>query len=241
MTMQITKYLFPLIVICAAAFSSVSCEQKVPAAAEQIDVVKTGTPVENKAEIKRSPGPNARQPNIVSRLQWKAKGARGEAKTHTIRYITLHHTAAPQKKGVAIESKMQNLQHFSQSESRLASGKMKPVWFDVPYHYYIAVDGKIAEGRDIKFVGDTNTDYDPAGHALIAIEGNFEIEDPSSEQLESLNKLLAWLAEYYEVPISEIKTHSDYASTACPGENLKKLLPHIRQKLRQNAGAETVR
>lgn len=126
---------------------------------------------------------------------------------------------------------MQNLQNFSQSESLLASGKMRPAWFDVPYHYYIAVDGKIADGWEIRFVGKTNTDYDPVGHTLIALEGNFETENPSLEQLESLRKLLAWLAEYYKVPVTEIKAHNDYASTACPGENLKKLFPSLRQKI----------
>ena len=126
---------------------------------------------------------------------------------------------------------MQNLQSFSQSEGRLASGKSKPAWFDVPYHYYIAADGIIAEGREIKFVGDTNTEYDPTGHALIVLEGNFETEEPSSKQKESLEKLAAWLASKWKVRASEIKAHNDYAATACPGVNLKKLLPELRQKI----------
>lgn len=178
-------------------------------------------------------GGGARQPEIISRQQWKAKKTVGKAKEHTIRYITIHHTATPQKENIAIEKKMQNLQNFSQSESPLASGKMKPVWFDVPYHYYVAVDGKIAEGREIKFAGDTNTDYDPTGHALVVLEGNFQTEEPSAKQKESLEALVAWLASRWKVPASGIKGHNDYAATACPGENLKKLLPALRQKISQ--------
>jgi N-acetyl-anhydromuramyl-L-alanine amidase AmpD len=150
---------------------------------------------------------------------------------HTLRHITIHHTATPQKEKITIEKKMQNLQSFSQSESRLASGRAKPAWPDVPYHYYIAVNGQIAEGRDIRYTGDTNTDYDPGGHALVVLEGNFEKERPTTKQLESLSALVAWLSASYEIPVSEIRAHDDYASTACPGINLKKLLPAIKQKV----------
>ena len=171
------------------------------------------------------------RPKIVSRKKWKAKDAIGQVKEHKIRFITIHHTATLQNPKLLIEKKMQNLQNFSQSESRLASGKLKPIWFDVPYHYYIAFDGIIAEGREIKFVGDTNTEYDPTGHALIVLEGNFETEQPSAEQLNSLQKLTAWLVLKWRVSVSEIKSHNDYAKTACPGENLKQLLPSLKKKI----------
>jgi hypothetical protein len=170
-------------------------------------------------------------PEIISRADWKAKVPVGTVKEHIIRFITIHHTASPQKENVAIEKKMQSLQNFSQREDRLASGKSKPVWFDIPYHYYIAVDGKIAEGREIKFVGDTNTEYDPTGHALIVLEGNFEIEQPSQNQLKALQELVAWLASKYQVPVDKIKAHNDFAKTACPGKNLKILLPGLREKV----------
>jgi hypothetical protein len=170
-------------------------------------------------------------PKVVSRKQWKAKDPVGKVKEHRIRFITIHHTATLQNRKISIERKMQNLQNFSQSESRLASGKLKPVWFDVPYHYYIAFDGVIAEGRELKFVGDTNTEYDPTGHALIVLEGNFETEQPSAEQLKSIQELSAWLAVKYGVSATEIKAHDDYAATACPGENLKNLFPALKQKI----------
>jgi hypothetical protein len=171
------------------------------------------------------------RPRILSRAEWNAKAPVGQMREHTLLHITIHHTASPPKAGLSIERKMQNLQSFSQSEGRLASGGRKPAWPDVPYHYYIAADGQIAEGRDIKYVGDTNTDYDPAGHVLIVLEGNFENEQPSSRQLESLHLLVAWLSANYSIPVSEIKAHNDYASTACPGVNLKRLLPSVRQQV----------
>lgn len=180
--------------------------------------------------------PRRPRPKILLRQEWKAKDAIGKMQPNIPQHITIHHTASPQKEGITIEKKMQNLQNFSQSESRLASGRNKPAWPDVPYHYYIAVDGQIAEGRDIKHVGDTNTDYDPGGHILIVLEGNFEQEQPSSKQLESLFELVALLSTNFEIPPSEIKAHNDYASTACPGVSLKNALPALRQRVADTRG-----
>lgn len=92
---------------------------------------------------------SAKRPPIVSRKQWNAKDPVGKAAKHKPRFITIHHTGMPQKPELSLEQKMRGLQNFSQNEGKLASGKSKPAWFDVPYHYYIASDGRIAEGRKI--------------------------------------------------------------------------------------------
>lgn len=172
------------------------------------------------------------RPPIVSRKEWNAKKPVGNAKKHAIRFITVHHTATTQKPDVSIEKKLQNLQAFSQRDDKLASGKLKPAWFDVPYHYYIAVDGRIAEGRKIRYVGDTNTEYDPTGHALIVVEGSFNTEEPTKEQIESLKKMIDWLAHKYRVPAANLKGHDDYAKTTCPGKKIKDMLPAFREKLK---------
>lgn len=236
-----------LVVLALVALSSCASpgeEKGSPATAREANAAPKQNQGDAQKTVDRNPTENlsidatadAARPRILSRSEWNAKEAVGEMEEHSLRHITIHHTASPQKQGVSVEKKMQNLQTFSQSEGRLASGGKKPAWPDVPYHYYIAVDGQIAEGRDIKYVGDTNTDYDPAGHALVVLEGNFEQEQPSSKQLESLRLLVAWLSATYSIPAAEIKGHSDYASTACPGKSLEKLLPVVRQ---QAAGSAT--
>jgi hypothetical protein len=88
----------------------------------------------------------------------------------------------------------------------------------------------------MKYVGDTNTDYDPSGHVLIVLEGNFEMEQPSAKQTDSLVALAAWLSTKFDIPTLEIKGHNDYASTACPGANLKNMLPTIRQRVAELRG-----
>lgn len=170
-----------------------------------------------------------KQPSVISRAEWKANKPVGEGKKHKIEFITIHHTATKQRTDLTIETKLKNLQAFSQRDDKLASGKLKPAWFDVPYHYYIAVDGKIAEGREIEYAGDTNTEYDPAGHALIVLEGSFGTDEPNAEQVKSLKAMVKWLASKYKVSGDKIKGHRDYAETGCPGANIEKLFPELRK------------
>jgi hypothetical protein len=169
------------------------------------------------------------RPPIVSRTEWGAARPVGDAKKHKIALITIHHTATNQRADVPVGTKMRALQAFSQREDKLASGKTKPAWFDIPYHFYIAADGRIAEGRSLKYAGDTNTEYDPAGHALVVLEGSFDKVQPTPAQIASLKLLVAWLARKYKVAPANIKGHSDYAKTACPGENVKVLLQELRR------------
>ncbi|MBV9773249.1 MAG: N-acetylmuramoyl-L-alanine amidase [Gemmatimonadetes bacterium] len=149
-------------------------------------------------------------------------------KTHTIDHITIHHTGEPSHPERTIEDKLRGLQKFSQAPATLEDGRVRDPWPDVPYHYYIDTAGRIAEGREIAYAGDTNTTYDPTGHLLIVVEGNFENEQPTAAQLESLRSLVRWAAWKWHVPASAIGKHNDYAVTLCPGKNLTPELPRLR-------------
>lgn len=127
---------------------------------------------------------------------------------------------------------MKGLQRFSQAKEKLADGRTKPAWPDVPYHFYVNVDGRIAEGRDINAVGDTNTGYDPAGFIQVVVEGNFETETLSDVQAKSLQVLLQWLKDRYNINASDILAHKDKAQTACPGKDLMDKLPGIVDALK---------
>jgi len=78
----------------------------------------------------------------------------------------------------------------------------------------------VYEARDTGFKGATGTNYDPDGHFLVVLEGNFENDVPTQRQLGSLVDVLAWAATEFDVSPSTIAGHRDHASTACPGGNL---------------------
>jgi hypothetical protein len=169
---------------------------------------------------------------ILKRESWKAKPAIGELKQHQPVAILVHHTGSTAKIKTELAQKMRGLQRFSQNKEKLADGRMKPAWPDVPYHFYIAVDGKIAEGRNINAVGDTNTAYDPTGFIQVVVEGNFETETVHEAQADSLRLLLQHLKDRYSLTQSDILAHNAKAQTACPGKDLAKRLPKIVEALR---------
>jgi N-acetyl-anhydromuramyl-L-alanine amidase AmpD len=176
--------------------------------------------------------PKVNSPPMLSRAEWQAAPPVLEMKTHRIDHITIHHTAVKQNPQRSLADKLKSLQKFSQNPGTLGSGKAKPAWPDVPYHYYIDCHGQIGEAREVKFVGDTNTAYDPTGHALVVLEGNFEEEQPTAAQLAALREMVAWLAARYQVAPDRVGGHQDFAQTLCPGKNLQALLPELRQAVR---------
>lgn len=175
--------------------------------------------------------PRVAAPEILSRAAWQATPPVAAMPLHRIVRLTLHHTAVPQNPHRTLTQKLQALQKFSQQPGTLGNGKPKPAWPDVPYHFYIDCQGNIGTGRELRFVGDTNTSYDPTGHALVVLEGNFEIESPPPAQLTALRQLLAWLAAEHRLTADRLGGHRDYAETLCPGKNLEALLPELRAAL----------
>jgi hypothetical protein len=135
-----------------------------------------------------------------------------QAHRQTITHITLHHQGEPFKPGTDPQQYLRNLQKWSRGTKH---------WLDIPYHYIIDLDGKIYEGRKIDYAGDTNTEYDPTGHALIEVVGNFEEVEPNQQQLDAVVRLMAMLAHKYGVTLDHIASHRDFsAQTVCPGANL---------------------
>jgi|GEM_PF-931524 len=177
-------------------------------------------------------------PEIISREKWGAQPPVMEMAAHTPKYITIHHTGMPQKPELTIVEKMKGLQNYSQRDAEMASGKIKKAWADVPYHFYVSTSGKIAEGRNINFEGDSNTDYDLDGHVLIVVEGTFNNEKVLPEQWKSLKKLVSYISEEYNIPLSTISGHKDQAETSCPGTDLYNRLPLLKTDQPVRIGAE---
>lgn len=151
--------------------------------------------------------------SIVTVQQWGGTPAVDSlAKRHTITHITLHHQGEPFPQGKDPVQYLRNLQQWSRTTKN---------WIDIPYHYIIDLNGVIYEGRDIRYAGDTNTEYDPTGHALIEVVGNFEEVEPNQAQLDAVVRVMSMLSHQFNVPADSIRAHKDYSTkTVCPGKNL---------------------
>lgn len=168
---------------------------------------------------------------FVPRTAWGARDPVLPMTRHVPSRLTIHHTATNQNPGRTIEQKLRGLQAFSQRDDSLASGKKKPAWADIPYHYYVAVDGAVGEGREWHSVGDTNTEYNPAGHLLVVVEGNFERDTLTSAQRRTLDVLVPALARHFRIESRLLATHRDFAETLCPGRNLYAEIPRLRERI----------
>ena len=132
---------------------------------------------------------------------------------HKITMITLHHEgdARPMTPKDDPVKKLRALQSWGARDKN---------WWDVPYHFLISLDGTIYEGRDYHYIGETNTKYNPEGHFLISVMGNYEIQKPTPEQIKSITDLMAWAVQEFNVPLDKIYGHRDLADTDCPGKYL---------------------
>ena len=150
---------------------------------------------------------------VVPASAWGSVPAQpGRLRPHRIERITLHHGGVPHRPGRETAEYLRSLQAWSRREKG---------WGDVPYHYIVDPAGVIHEGRPIGFAGDTNTDYDPSGHALVVVLGDFETEVPSEAQLAAAADAMAMIAARHGVPTDRIAGHKDHSGqTVCPGKNL---------------------
>ena|SRR3989344_1079082 len=176
---------------------------------------------------------SADAPTIVSRKDWGAQ-APNEVLMHAQipRGIVVHHSGEEQNAKYSLEEKLRFLQEFSMAPGVITETKQsKPAWGDVPYHFYIDATGRTGEGREIKFSGDTNTDYDTDGHIQIVVEGNFDKEQLKEEQITAFDSLVRWLAEAYHIAPGNITTHNDHVDTDCPGVYLKSHIDELRKEM----------
>ena len=134
-----------------------------------------------------------------------------------ITHITLHHTGDA-KPLLPSDDPVQHLRNL------FSWGARDRNWWDVPYHFLMDLNGTIYEGRDYHYMGETNTAYDPDGHFLISIIGNYNKQEPTQAQLNSIADLMAWAVKKFNVPLDNIGGHYNYAQTDCPGKNLRKYL-----------------
>ncbi|MCU0396141.1 MAG: peptidoglycan recognition protein family protein [Chitinophagaceae bacterium] len=151
-------------------------------------------------------------PAIVPRASWGALAPK-PYKQHTPVRITVHHEGTQLLPTDDAARKINRIQAWGMGPDRN--------WADIPYHFLIAPNGTIYEGRAVTTVGETNTEYDPTGHLLICCLGNYEVQEVSAETLQSLIQLIAWCSRQYKIPAETLSTHKDNSKqTTCPGKNL---------------------
>jgi N-acetyl-anhydromuramyl-L-alanine amidase AmpD len=129
------------------------------------------------------------------------------------RWIIIHHSATPAG----------NAAVFDRTHRRKG-------WDELAYHFVIgngtgSGDGQIEVGSrwpKQKWGAHAKTpdnQFNDFGIGICLV-GNFDIDRPTSAQLRSLTKLLAYLTKTYHIPPGRLLGHGEIKPTDCPGRNM---------------------
>lgn len=174
--------------------------------------------------------------DLICRGAWGAEKAGEGLVRHRIRRLTVHHSA------IALTDNREAPARFRSHQA----AHQERGWPDIAYHLLIDRNGNVYQGRRWRYRGDTATNYDPKTHLLVLCEGNFDEQGSTKAQVAALVDVLAWASERFGVRPGRIAGHRDYASTACPGDRLYRLIEdrtlrrRVRRRLR-SGGVELER
>jgi hypothetical protein len=156
---------------------------------------------------------------VISRAGWAARDPQAAMERHTPRRLTLHHTAVLLDDDADSPARIRQHQDYHMDDPAHD-------YPDLAYHFMVDRRGNVFEGRDLRYRGDTVTNYDPAGHFLVCCEGDYDQQRPTPTQLRSVAALFAWASREYGIPATgkTLAGHRDYADTTCPGKSLEKLI-----------------
>ncbi|MFH1232998.1 MAG: peptidoglycan recognition family protein [Patescibacteria group bacterium] len=137
-------------------------------------------------------------------------------------FIIIHHSATARDSTT--------LNAVNKAHQKSFNYKSSLGWY-VGYHYVIIGDGTVYQTRnDTDYGAHCRADNMNSKSIGICLFGNFEIEQPSEKQLESLKKIVEKLRKKYNIKNSNILGHCQIngSKTVCPGKNL---LSWIKYKL----------
>jgi len=117
----------------------------------------------------------------------------------------------------------------------IKAGHIRRGWHNIGYHFFIDGKGNLygypqARGQDQ--VGAHAKKPMNQMSLGICLAGNFEIEQPSKEQLNTLKNLIFELQAQWNIPNENILGHGEVkgAKTLCPGKNFMPFIIGLREK-----------
>lgn len=160
---------------------------------------------------------------MLPRVTWDKSGeAPAGLKPHTggkITNIVIHHTETPNEAAEKAPGRIESIRNWH------TKGRATP-WKDIAYHYFIAPDGKIYEGRNSSFQTDTGAAYPLDGTLTVSLLGDYRNSLPTPAALDALVYFIRSKRAEHGLNASAISTHGKRAGgkTDCPGLKLQQWL-----------------
>ena len=143
--------------------------------------------------------------------------------THIFR-ITIHHSG---DEGDIEGDPEQMLRHFEHIHTHNKG------WACIGYHFIIAPDGRIFQGRPLKYQGAHATGDNNLGNIGICLIGDFDRIHVPAVQKAALIATLDRLTEEYSIEKHEIFGHREFKATDCPGKYLMAVVRQYRGSERE--------
>lgn len=90
---------------------------------------------------------------------------------------------------------------------------------NIGYNYVIEKDGKLRAGRPETYHGAHTVGYNKKSIG-ICLTGNFDLTEPTKEQVDVLKRLMKEIIARWNIPLENIVPHRTFANKSCYGNNL---------------------
>lgn len=166
-------------------------------------------------------GPTTYTGDIIPRSRWTNQGiiASRTSAMNGVRRITVHHEGNAfygSSDQATIARKLANIRngHINRRPEPFA---------DIGYHYIIDPAGRVWAGRDLRYQG-AHVERNNEHNLGIMVMGNFEEQQPTRAQLDTLEAFMVDQMQRYNVPVSRVYTHREIGQSVCPGRNLQRFM-----------------
>ena len=186
-------------------------------------------PVPPAASTTVTPDPKAKAVDgVIPRARWARGNPDGSDLNKMIvpiKWVTIHHDG--------LDSPMTETS-MDASAARIEwirCGHRGRGFSDIGYHYVIDRDGRVWEGRNLRWQGAHVSKHNEQNIGILVM-GNFDIQKPSQQQLDGTRLHVRKLLAQYKLSRGRVLTHREWAGakTACPGKHLQAAVDEARRK-----------
>jgi len=132
-----------------------------------------------------------------------------------INQIHIHHTEKPTLKDFNGEN------HIDIFESIKYYHVHFRKFQDIGYNFLIFPDGLTMDGRPIE-IKPASIKYHNTGAVAICMIGNFDYEQPTKLQMDTMKYRIQNLMDKYNIESNKIIFHREFSDKTCPGNNIQK-------------------
>ena len=142
--------------------------------------------------------------------------------------LTVHHSAT-----IAQTGRSTTIASLRAIQTEQQRGRQ---WGDIGYHFLVDPDGRVWEGRRIRWQGAHAGDSERnKGNVGICLLGSYipkEQGAPPPRQVEALERLIVTLCDQHSIPAEGVHTHRELKEqTECPGPYLQTAVARFRSRL----------